>query len=114
MWLRSEPQENSGSRARDHLANERTYLAWIRTALAVVTIGIAFHEFVPADRRPPVHLAFFLLGLGVLLMIYSVSSYYSRLKNLELGKFGPDRAGPILLSAMLAIVALIGAYLIIM
>lgn len=26
---------NTGSVARDHLANERTYLAWIRTALAI-------------------------------------------------------------------------------
>ena len=25
--------ENSGSVARDHLANERTFLAWLRTAI---------------------------------------------------------------------------------
>lgn len=28
--------ENSGSTARDHLSNIRTYLAWVRTALAAV------------------------------------------------------------------------------
>jgi putative membrane protein len=27
------------SRARDHLANERTFLAWIRTALGLIGIG---------------------------------------------------------------------------
>ena len=27
--------------ARDHLANERTYLAWLRTAAAVMALGLA-------------------------------------------------------------------------
>jgi uncharacterized membrane protein YidH (DUF202 family) len=27
---------NEGSTARDHLANERTYLAWMRTGLALI------------------------------------------------------------------------------
>ncbi len=31
---------NSGSTARDHLANERTYLAWIRTSLALIGASI--------------------------------------------------------------------------
>lgn len=31
--------ENS-SRVRDHLANERTYLAWMRTAVALIGCGI--------------------------------------------------------------------------
>ncbi|WFD43052.1 hypothetical protein MPSI1_001704 [Malassezia psittaci] len=33
--------ENKGSVARDHLALERTYLAWVRTSLSLVAIGIA-------------------------------------------------------------------------
>ncbi|KAJ5097104.1 hypothetical protein N7456_007825 [Penicillium angulare] len=33
--------ENKGSVARDHLALERTFLAWIRTSLAFASIGIA-------------------------------------------------------------------------
>ena len=32
--------ENSGSTARDHLANERTFLAWTRTGLALVGLGV--------------------------------------------------------------------------
>lgn len=32
--------ENKGSVARDHLAAERTYLAWLRTSLALASIGI--------------------------------------------------------------------------
>lgn len=33
--------ENKGAVARDHLANERTFLAWLRTALAFASIGVA-------------------------------------------------------------------------
>ncbi|KAJ2160152.1 hypothetical protein GGF46_002465 [Coemansia sp. RSA 552] len=36
--------ENKGSVARDHLANERTYLAWIRTSLSMVTVGVAIRQ----------------------------------------------------------------------
>ncbi|KAI8094970.1 uncharacterized protein B0P05DRAFT_445633, partial [Gilbertella persicaria] len=32
--------ENKGNTARDHLANERTYLAWFRTSLSLITLGI--------------------------------------------------------------------------
>ncbi|MEV0841160.1 DUF202 domain-containing protein [Actinocatenispora sera] len=30
---------------RDHLANERTYLAWLRSALAVLALGLAAARF---------------------------------------------------------------------
>ena len=32
--------ENRESTARDHLANERTFLAWVRTALGLVGLGV--------------------------------------------------------------------------
>lgn len=32
--------ENTDSVARDHLANERTFLAWLRTALAFCSVGV--------------------------------------------------------------------------
>ncbi|KAJ1835709.1 hypothetical protein IWW55_002326 [Coemansia sp. RSA 2706] len=36
--------DNKGSVARDHLANERTYLAWVRTSLSMVTVGVAIRQ----------------------------------------------------------------------
>ncbi|KAF2725809.1 hypothetical protein K431DRAFT_280528 [Polychaeton citri CBS 116435] len=50
--------ENKGSVARDHLALERTYLAWLRTSLSFASIGIAVTQLFrlntslePHDRR---------------------------------------------------------------
>jgi len=37
--------------ARDHLANERTFLAWIRTGVAVVVFGFALGRFAIAIRQ---------------------------------------------------------------
>ena len=41
--------KNTGSVARDHLASERTFLAWIRTGLGFVALGIAIERFSQLD-----------------------------------------------------------------
>ncbi|CAP69340.1 uncharacterized protein PODANS_1_10040 [Podospora anserina S mat+] len=43
-YFRSIELENKGSVARDHLALERTFLAWLRTSLAFASIGIAITQ----------------------------------------------------------------------
>jgi putative membrane protein len=37
--------------ARDHLANERTFLAWVRTGVAIVVFGFAIGRFAIALRQ---------------------------------------------------------------
>jgi putative membrane protein len=39
------------NRARDHLANERTFLAWVRTGIAIVVFGFAIGRFAIAIRE---------------------------------------------------------------
>ena len=39
------------NRARDHLANERTFLAWVRTGVAIVVFGFAIGRFAIAIRQ---------------------------------------------------------------
>jgi putative membrane protein len=39
------------NRARDHLANERTFLAWVRTGIAIVVFGFAIGRFAIAIRQ---------------------------------------------------------------
>jgi uncharacterized protein DUF202 len=48
----SQPQSNTSSNAaRDHLANERTFLAWVRTGVAIVVFGFAIGRFAIAIRQ---------------------------------------------------------------
>ncbi|GES91452.1 hypothetical protein RCL_jg19441.t1 [Rhizophagus clarus] len=47
LWGKFNPSltlENKASVARDHLANERTFLAWLRTSLSFISIGIAITQ----------------------------------------------------------------------
>jgi putative membrane protein len=53
MWAEGEEPD-----PRFTLANERTFLAWIRTALALVAAGIGLEAFVPALALPGLRQAF--------------------------------------------------------
>lgn len=44
------------SRARTLLANERTFLAWVRTGLSMVTIAVAAAQFIAPEEREGLHL----------------------------------------------------------
>lgn len=43
--------ENKGSVARDHMANERTFLAWLRTSLSFVTIGVGVTQLFRLENK---------------------------------------------------------------
>jgi putative membrane protein len=45
------PEEFNPNRARDHLANERTFLAWVRTGVATIVFGFAIGRFSIALRE---------------------------------------------------------------
>ncbi|MFJ2618671.1 YidH family protein [Glutamicibacter sp. NPDC087344] len=53
------------------LANERTFLAWIRTSLAFLAGGIALEAFTAGTFTSPVRtvLAFFVIGVGMLIAL---------------------------------------------
>ena len=46
-----QPSSSNPNLARDHLANERTFLAWVRTGLAGVAFGFAIGRFAVAVRQ---------------------------------------------------------------
>lgn len=48
------PRVDLDSRARTLLANERTFLAWLRTGLSLVAAGLAVANFLPAGVIPGV------------------------------------------------------------
>ncbi len=37
--------ENGNRKVSDHLANERTYLAWVRTGITVIALGFVVSKF---------------------------------------------------------------------
>lgn len=43
--------DNQANAARDHMANERTFLAWMRTSFLMVTVGIAFMQMYSIQTR---------------------------------------------------------------
>ncbi len=47
-----QPAADPDSRARTHLANERTFLAWLRTGLSLMAVGLAAARFLPVDLIP--------------------------------------------------------------
>ncbi|ERS95511.1 hypothetical protein HMPREF1624_08027 [Sporothrix schenckii ATCC 58251] len=111
--------ENKGSVARDHLALERTFLAWLRTSLAFTSIGIAvtqlfrlntstdgsnnnnnnsgFHRLRNVGR--PLGTAF--LGISVLILFLGYHRYYQSQQWILKGKF-PASRGTILLVSLVA------------
>lgn len=48
------PRPDLDSRARTLLANERTFLAWLRTGLSLVAAGLAVANFLPVGVIPGV------------------------------------------------------------
>lgn len=64
---RTEPEDGTRARFPDYrftLANERTYLAYVRTALALVAAGLAVAQFI---RQPQIKTLS--LGLSVVLTV---------------------------------------------
>ncbi|WP_142139344.1 DUF202 domain-containing protein [Acidovorax sp. SLBN-42] len=56
------------------LANERTFLAWIRTALALLAGGVLLHQFA-TELDPRFAVTVLSVGLGVVAAVLSVLSY---------------------------------------
>lgn len=90
------------NRARDHLANERTFLAWVRTGAAIVVFGFAIGRFAIAMRQlasfsgHPVRTAGVSvwmgagsIGAGVLLVVAGLMRYRKTRAQLDAGTFEP-------------------------
>jgi len=96
------PPEQYPARARDHLANERTFLAWVRTGVAVVVFGFAIGRFAIAIREllqmgdtPPktagwsVWFGIIAIVTGVLLVFVGLNRYRRVREQLDSGSFQP-------------------------
>jgi putative membrane protein len=90
------------------LANERTFLAWNRTALALIGGGLAAGQLLDFDSRaarlvvalPPI-------ALGLLLALVSYRRWEANERALRLGEPLPGGGPPWLLSVGIAAVAVV-------
>ena len=94
---------------RMSLANERTFLAWLRTALAMIAGGVSLDAFldvtIPDGVR--VTLSVLLLVLGAALAIGSFQRWFAAERALRRGDELPVTALAPVVSVGLAIVAVV-------
>ncbi|MFZ2178282.1 MAG: DUF202 domain-containing protein [Rhodococcus sp. (in: high G+C Gram-positive bacteria)] len=95
------------------LANERTFLAWVRTALALMAAGVAVAQFVPGPAAIRHGLGFVLIGVGGVLSAVSYAHWERNERAMRLGEQLPHSPIPRLVSALLALAALAALVLIV-
>ena len=98
---------------RFSLANERTFLAWIRTSLALVGGGLAVEKFMPEfGGRTALALALMLLGL----MLAATSYRKWALNEIALRTEGPLPASrqPLLLAVGVTLTGIVAVVLILL
>ncbi|QEV17236.1 YidH family protein [Streptomyces alboniger] len=92
---------------RFSLANERTFLAWLRTALALIGGGFAVDQFLPDLRWGwRIGLALALLAAGVLCSLRAVNHWVRCERAMRRGEDLPAGRFPTVLSLVVAVVAL--------
>lgn len=89
------------------LANERTFLAWVRTALAMMAAGVAVVQFVPGLGVVRHTLGLLLIVVGGLLAGVSFSQWERNERAMRLGEPLPHSPVPRLVAAVLTLSALV-------
>lgn len=123
-------ESKTSSHARDHMANERTFLAWIRTSIGIMAFGFVVEKFALFIKQIALLLGkshsqglpdsshslqgyssvfgVFLVALGVLICLLAFIKYKHVEKQIEGDAYQPS----ILLNIMLTLsVLLIGGFL---
>jgi putative membrane protein len=107
-------QDSGGSEpdARFTFANERTFLAWSRTALALVVAGLAVVQLLPPFPGVPAgrHLIGLpLIALGAVLAVTAYAEWVHNQRALRRGEPLPRSVMPWILAATVAGIAVIAA-----
>lgn len=121
---------NEGSTARDHLANERTFLAWARTSLVFVGSGVGLHQFylynlsgsldeqarekekqqMKKVKTNVIFASSSLVIVGGGILTFATTRYFSVLKSLSEGMFIPNTRGIAAFYAFTSLLVSIGLF----
>jgi putative membrane protein len=86
---------------RFSLSNERTFLAWLRTGLALVGGGLAVDQFLGGSRLRVV-IAVALLGLGFAVAVRAIDRWARTERAMRLGEDLPASTFPAVLAMAIA------------
>lgn len=103
-------REGEGSRARDHLANERTYLAWIRSGANVMILGLIVAQF---SRGGAFAWAagVILVAVGVAGVLYGLRRYRFVNRQIENGEYSTGTTGrAVTMAAVVLVTAVLVAF----
>lgn len=97
--------------AQQHLANERTYLAWIRTAISVTGVGFlttSLHFTIKISSNPYINILVIILGIfacviGVITCVLSTVQFTRKRKEIAEGFFTPSNQSIIFVSSLFSL-----------
>ena len=101
----SASQDRIAPDSRFTLANERTFLAWNRTALALIGGGLAVEQFLEAGRAARLVLALPLILLGAAVSTASYSRWRANEEAMSRGDDLPPSRMPALVAASFALLS---------
>ena len=103
------------SRARDHMANERTYLAWLRTGATVMALGLAITTFGNTTTIASVIAGGLLVATGAAGVVFGTVRYRHVNTQLEDGRYvtGSRRRAAVLASTVLVAAIVIALVLLV-
>lgn len=104
-------EKNQIKYTQQHLANERTYLAWIRTAISIIGVGFlatSLHFTMGATRNSYVDVFTVVLGVfacifGLVIIFLAAQEYKEKRRQLLNETFAPSNVRITLISTMLVI-----------
>lgn len=106
------------SRARTYLANERTFLAWFRTALALVALGLGAGQFLTRDLLPGLPLrrsiAIAFIASGILAVLAGLRRYFRAIRHIEAVSPEPAFYTALVMTALLIIIAILAIVFIVL
>jgi putative membrane protein len=119
LWRRATAVDEGGTEPdpRFTFANERTFLAWSRTALALVVAGLAIVQLLPPFPRVPVGrhlLGVPLIVLGAVLAVVAYTEWVRNQRALRRGEPLPKSLMPWILAATITGMAIISAIVVLL
>ncbi len=104
------------SRARTHLANERTFLAWLRTGLSLIALGLVAARLLPVDLLPGLPLGHIFSALlvlsGTLMVIFGAVRYARAHREIDAADYDPAVWPILLVGALVSILGILAVPLV--